>query len=70
MFDMDGNSSIDLAEMTALLDLYDLGNADAYLQAFDLVRRGSGNIYRISIISSQDEDGELDLEEYKAGFYA
>merc|ERR1712062_94353 len=53
IFDMDGNSSIDLAEMTALLDLYDLGNADAYLQAFDL-----------------DEDGELDLEEYKAGFYA
>merc|ERR1712203_984256 len=53
MFDTDGSSSIDLAELTALLGLYDLGNADAYLQAFDL-----------------DGDGELDLEEYKTGFYA
>ena len=35
MFDMDGSSTIDLAEMTALLSLYDITNADAYLQAFD-----------------------------------
>merc|ERR1712115_632332 len=53
MFDIDGDSGIDLAEMTALLGLYDIDNAEAYLQAFDI-----------------DENGELDLEEYKAGFYA
>merc|ERR1712062_290807 len=42
MFDMDGSSTIDLAEMTALLSLYDITNADAYLQAFDL--DGSGEL--------------------------
>merc|ERR1711953_392555 len=42
MFDIDGSSTIDLAEMTALLSLYDITNADAYLQAFDL--DGSGEL--------------------------
>merc|ERR1739842_288840 len=42
MFDMDGSSTIDLAEMTALLSLYDITNADAYLQSFDL--DGSGGL--------------------------
>ena len=70
MFDMDGSSTIDLAEMTALLSLYDITNADAYLQAFDLVWKRLRNIYRYSIIYSQDGSGALDLEEYKAGFYA
>merc|ERR1739842_189434 len=52
MFDKNGNESIDLSEITSLLALYDLGNAGAYLEAFD-----------------QDENGELDFQEYKEGFY-
>ena len=69
MFDIDGDSGIDLAEMTALLGLYDLDNAEAYLQAFDIVWRGWRDIHRYSIFSLQDKNGELDLQEYKAGFY-